>query len=59
VGALLRLAAELDCREAWVLTERDDVAAMQLYRSMPGVRPPSDSVMFSFSFGPGGDGPTP
>jgi aminoglycoside 6'-N-acetyltransferase I len=59
LGALLRVGAELGCREAGVLTERDNVSAIQLFRSMPEVRPPSDSVMFSFSVSPGGDEPMP
>lgn len=36
----------LGCREAWVLTERDNEAAMRLYASAGGE--PSDAVMFSF-----------
>lgn len=51
VGALLRLAADIGCREAWVLTERENTAAMRLYESMEGVQPPTTPVMFSFAVG--------
>ncbi len=50
--ALLQLAGELGCREAWVLTERENGAAMQLYGSLGGVQAPTDSVMFSFVVDP-------
>jgi ribosomal protein S18 acetylase RimI-like enzyme len=50
--ALLRLlfeaARELGCEQAWVLTDRDNTAAMRLYASVggdPGVR---EHVMFEF-----------
>ena len=53
--ALLQLAGDLGCREAWVLTERENAAAMRLYESLGGVRPPTDPVLFSFVVGPAGD----
>jgi ribosomal protein S18 acetylase RimI-like enzyme len=53
--ALLVLAAELGCGEAWVLTEPDNAAAIGLYRSLGGVRARTDSVMFSFIPGSAGD----
>lgn len=57
--ALLHLAGELGCTEAWVLTERENGAAMRLYESLGGVAAPADSVMFSFAVGPPGDGAEP
>ena len=48
VRALLDLAADLDCREAWVLTERGNEAALRLYESLEGVQPATEAVMFSF-----------
>ena len=53
--ALFGLAEELGCREAWVLTERENSAAMRLYASLGGVQPPTDPVMFSFVVGSGED----
>ena len=46
--SLLTLASELGCSEAWVLTERDNNAAMRLYRSSGGLEAPKDAVMFTF-----------
>jgi len=46
VTRLLELAGELDCRDAWVLTERDNAGAMALYRSIGGVER-AGTVMFS------------
>ena len=45
---LLRIAHDLGCREAWVLTERDNAAAMRLYESTGGRAARSGTVMFSF-----------
>jgi len=45
--ALLDVARQLGCLEAWVLTDRQNVAAMQLYTSV-GNEAPSDHVMFTF-----------
>lgn len=45
--ALLEHAATLGCREAWVLTERGNAPATELYRSMGFGEGPSDTVMFS------------
>lgn len=44
--ATFQLARELGCGEAWVLTERDNAPAMQLYASSGGEA--QDQVMFSF-----------
>lgn len=46
--ALFRLGRELDCQEAWVLTERRNGPATGLYRSLGGVEPPDEPAMFSF-----------
>ena len=48
VGALLDHARRLKCREAWVLTDRLNTAAMQLYASVGGEEHSPDQVMFSF-----------
>lgn len=46
VAAMLRHARALGCREAWVLTERDNSAAKRLYAASGGAAAPE--VMFSF-----------
>lgn len=48
VQALLDHGKALGCREAWVLTERSNDAAMALYSSAGGQTAPTDPVMFSF-----------
>lgn len=48
LDALLSLACELDCTEAWVLTERTNIPALKLYASCGGVEAPRDQVMFTF-----------
>ncbi len=53
VRAMLDAARELGCGEAWVLTERDNAAAMRLYASTGGEE--SDAVMFTFSLDSGGE----
>lgn len=45
---LLDHAKRLGCREAWVLTERSNHAAMRLYASTGGREGPPDEVMFTF-----------
>lgn len=45
---LLQHAKRLGCREAWVLTERSNHAAMRLYASAGGEEAPDDQVMFTF-----------
>lgn len=44
---LLRTGAALGCREAWVLTQPDNEAALGLYRAVGGVEAPGGSVMLS------------
>jgi GNAT superfamily N-acetyltransferase len=44
---LLRLATELECTEAWVLTDRMNTAAQRLYESVGGLAPPAESIMYT------------
>jgi len=46
--SLLGVARNLGCAEAWVLTNRANEAAVQLYKSCGGVEAPSNQVMFRF-----------
>lgn len=48
VEALLQHAKRLGCREAWVLTDRSNEAAMRLYASTGGDPGPTDHVMFTY-----------
>ena len=48
--ALFARGRELGCREAWVLTEEDNVAARRLYAAMGGEE--SSVVMVSFELAP-------
>lgn len=48
VQTLLQHAKRLGCREAWVLTERSNYAAMRLYASAGAEEAPHDQVMFTF-----------
>ncbi len=52
VRELLEHATRLGCREAWVLTDRDNHAAMHLYASTGGVPGPNDHVMFTYFLKP-------
>lgn len=47
---LFRVARELGCSEAWVLTERSNGAAMGLYAAAGGVEDRGEPVMFTFPF---------
>jgi GNAT superfamily N-acetyltransferase len=51
VRALLQHARRLGCREAWVLTDRANSAAMRLYASTGGSEAEGDHVMFNFDLG--------
>lgn len=51
LAELLAQARRLECREAWVLTERDNQAAMRLYGAVGGAEDPGDTVMFTFRLG--------
>lgn len=46
--ALFEAGRASGCREAWVLTDRMNVAAMALYRAVGGVEAPDETVMFEF-----------
>jgi aminoglycoside 6'-N-acetyltransferase I len=48
IAALLERAKRLGCREAWVLTDRTNQAAMRLYASTGGKEAPHDQVMFTY-----------
>lgn len=48
MNAILAVGRELDCETAWVLTERDNTAAMNLYAAVSNPEPPSEPVMFLF-----------
>jgi aminoglycoside 6'-N-acetyltransferase I len=45
---LLNEARRSGCAEAWVLTDRDNTAAMRLYRAAGGIEAPRDATMFTF-----------
>ena len=46
--SILDIARQSGCTEAWVLTERDNTAAMTLYASSGGSESLPDPVMFTF-----------
>ena len=46
---ILRLARDLECTEAWVLTERDNVPATRLYSALGGKAGSDGGLMFSFT----------
>ena len=52
VRTLLHHAKRLGCREAWVLTDRSNHAAMRLYVSAGGREDTPDQVMFTFPLDP-------
>lgn len=45
----LEEAKRAGCAEAWVLTERQNEAAMGLYKSVGGIEGEPDTVMFTFA----------
>jgi aminoglycoside 3-N-acetyltransferase I len=47
---LARLARARGIRRGFVLTNEANVAAMELYRSLGGVRPNPDDVLFDFEY---------
>jgi aminoglycoside 6'-N-acetyltransferase I len=47
--ALLGVARELGCKEAWVLTERKNLPANRLYQALKGGEAVEETVMYSFS----------
>lgn len=48
MNAVFEVARELGCTEAWVLTDRENTAAMNLYSAVGNPEIPSDCVMFTF-----------
>jgi ribosomal protein S18 acetylase RimI-like enzyme len=46
--SILNVAKQAGCREAWVLTERDNFAAMSMYKSTGGEETLPDPVMYTF-----------
>ena len=48
IAALLEHGRRLGCGEAWVLTERQNEAAMRLYASTGGTEAPPETVMFNY-----------
>jgi ribosomal protein S18 acetylase RimI-like enzyme len=46
--AILKDAKQAGCSEAWVLTERENLSAMAMYRSTGGEESSPDPVMFTF-----------
>lgn len=49
---LLQHAERLGCREAWVLTDNSNHAAMRMYTSTGGEEAAGDQVMFTFFLDP-------
>lgn len=47
ISKLKEIAGGLGCSDIWVLTERTNEAAMNLYGSVPGSKS-SDAIMFTF-----------
>jgi ribosomal protein S18 acetylase RimI-like enzyme len=52
LGALLETAREQGCREAWIVTDPENEAAMRLYRRMSGQEAARNQVMFTFRLEP-------
>jgi len=55
LNVLFEKGRELGCSQAWVLTNRSNVAAMRLYASAGGIEAPEDQVMFEFPIAGGID----
>ena len=49
VGKILEAGRALGCREAWVLTDRDNAAAVALYAAAGGTVADGDTIMFEFA----------
>jgi aminoglycoside 6'-N-acetyltransferase I len=47
--SLLEAARQVGCSEAWVLTERGNIAAMAMYRSVGGAEEAPNPTMFTFT----------
>ena len=48
LAAMFEHARSRGCRQAWVLTERSNAVALNLYQAAGGVEPPGEVVMFEF-----------
>jgi GNAT superfamily N-acetyltransferase len=48
LAALLALGEELGCHDAWVLTDRENEAAVRMYAAAGGVEEPPAPIMFTF-----------
>ena len=48
IEKLLSVGRDLGCKEAWVLTDRNNGAAMRLYATTGGEEAPDDQVMFTY-----------
>jgi len=48
LAAILDHAGVIGCREAWVLTDRENMPAMRLYGGLDGDERSPDQVMFTF-----------
>jgi ribosomal protein S18 acetylase RimI-like enzyme len=55
LAAMLDRGRALGCREAWLLTERTNDAALRLYRAVGGAESRSDDVVVSFDLGRSSD----
>lgn len=51
MNAIFAVGRELNCESAWVLTDRENTAAISLYSVVGNPEPPTDHVMFSFDIG--------
>jgi ribosomal protein S18 acetylase RimI-like enzyme len=51
--AMFDVARRLGCAEAWVLTDRENTAAMRLYAAAGSTDLPTDHVMFTFRLSDG------
>ena len=47
LNSMLQVGRDAGCAEAWVLTDRENMAARHLYAALAG-EPPLDQVMFTF-----------
>jgi GNAT superfamily N-acetyltransferase len=57
VQTLLQHGRRLGCSQAWVLTDRPNLAAMRLYAAAGGREELSDTVLFEFSLDGDADAP--
>ena len=49
IQALFEAGRVAGCHEAWVLTDRSNTAAIQLYKSISGTEAPDATTMYSFA----------